>query len=271
MSSIDIYPGDTFQVKHKNRTISKKLLLFVFLFIFGLASLEAIFLLLISPNLKVDKVQVYVPASVALSSSKVMEMAGITGGENYFSIDAKEIESKLMECNLIKAATVEKRFPSTIKIILEGRTPFAISFIDIDGRTVPVTMDKEGVIFEMGDQVSNYGLPVISGLSFQDFELGTRLPSIFVSYLMSMDSVKKSASDLFAQISEIKFVEKGEGIFDVVIYPTDGNIRARTGAELNDVTLRRVFTALEVVTSLGKKTDEVDCRTDKIVYKDKED
>ena len=271
MSSIDIYPGYTFQVKHKNRTVSKKLLLFIFLFIFGLASMEAVFLLLISPNLKVDKVQVYVPASVALSSSEVKELAGITGGESFFSINSKEIENRLVECNLIKAAKVEKKFPSTIKIVLEGRTPFALSFIDIDGCTVPVTMDRDGVIFEMGDRVSDYGLPVISGLSFQDFQLGTRLPAIFIPYLLSMESVKKTSEDLFARISEIKFVEKGEGVFDVVIYPDDGNIRARTGAELNDVTLRRAFTALDVVSGLGKHTDEVDCRTDKIVYRDKED
>jgi len=271
MSSIDIYPGYTFQVKHKNRAISKKLLLFVFLFIVGLAFMETVFIILISPNLKIDKVQVYVPASVPISSSDVKELAGITGEESFFSINPTEIENKLLECNLIKAAKVEKRFPSTVKIVLEGRTPFALAFIDVDGHTVPVTMDRDGVIFEMGEGVSNYGLPVISGLTFPDFHLGTRLPSVFVSYLLSMENVKKISEDLFARISEIRFVEKGEGIFDVIIYPEDGNISARTGVELSDVTLRKVFTALDVVSGLGKHTDEIDCRADKIVYRNKED
>ena len=149
MSSIDIYPGYSFQAQHKSRTVNKKILLFVFLFILGLASMEAVFMLLISPNLKINKVQVESPASVALSSLEIIELAGITSGESYFAVDAAEVERRLLENNLIQGVIVEKHFPSEIKIVVEGREPFAIAFIDVDGFTVPVTLDKEGVIFEM--------------------------------------------------------------------------------------------------------------------------
>lgn len=272
MSSIDIYPGYSFQVKHKNRTVSKKILLFVFLFIFGLASMEALFMLLISPNLKIDKVQVYAPASVALSSSEILQLAGITGGESYFAIDAAEVEQRLLENNLIQAAKVEKSFPSAIKIVVEGREPFAITFIEVEGNTVPVTLDREGVIFEMGEGVTDYELPVISGLTFQNLKLGTQLPSMFIPYLSRLSAVKESSGTLFEQISEIKFVEKSEGTFDVVIYPANSGIRIRTSSDINDMMLQQMFTVLDVMEENGidKQTDELDFRGGKIVYKVKE-
>ncbi|MBR5915084.1 MAG: FtsQ-type POTRA domain-containing protein, partial [Spirochaetia bacterium] len=272
MSSIDIYPGYSFQVKHKSRTVNKKILLFVFLFILGLASMEAVFMLFISPNLKIQKVQVEAPASVALSSSEILELAGITDGDSYFAVDAAEVERRLLENNLIQSAVVEKHFPSEIKIAVEGREPFAITFIDVDGRTVPVTLDREGIIFEIGEGVTDYELPVISGLTFQNLKLGTQLPSMFIPYLSRLSAVKQSSFALFEKISEIKFVEKTEGTFDVVIYPSDSSIRIRTSSDISDRMLQQMFTVLDVMEENGidKQTDELDFRGGKIVYKVKE-
>ncbi len=272
MSSIDIYPGYSFQVKHKSRAVNKKILLFVFLLLIGLVSTEVVFMLFISPNFKIDKVQVYAPASVALSSSEIIELAGITGGESYFAVDAAEVEQRLLENNLIQSAVVEKQFPSGIKIILEGRDPFAITFIDVDGCTVPVTLDREGVIFEIGEGVTDYELPVISGLTFQNLKLGTQLPSMFIPYLSRLSAVKQSSLALFEQISEIKFVEKTEGTFDVVIYPANSSIRIRTSSDITDRMLQQMFTVIDVMEENGidKQTDELDFRTGKIVYKVKE-
>ena len=272
MSSIDIYPGYSFQVKHRSRTVNKKILLFVFLFILGLASMEAIFMLLISPNLKIDKVQVESPASVALSSMEIIELAGISSGDSYFAVDAAEVERRLLENNLIQGVTVEKHFPSEIKIVVEGREPFAIAFIDVDGFTVPVTLDREGVIFEMGEGVTDYDLPVISGLTFQNLKLGTKLPGMFIPYLSRLSAVKQSSDTLFEQISEIKFVEKTEGSFDVVIYPANSSIRIRTSSDIDDSLLQQMFTVLDVMEENGidKQTDELDFRGGKIVYKVKE-
>ena len=272
MSSIDIYPGYSFQVKHKSRTVNKKILLFVFLFIFGLASMEAVFMLFIAPNLKIQKVMVEAPASVALSSSEILELAGINDGESYFAVDTAEVERRILENNLIQAVSVEKHFPSEIRITVEGREPFAITFIDVDGHTVPVTLDREGVIFEIGEGVTDYELPVISGLTFQNLKLGTQLPSMFIPYLARLSAVKQSSFDLFEKISEIKFVEKTEGTFDVVIYPADSSIRIRTSADINDSMLQQMFTVLDVMEENGidKQTDELDFRGGKIVYKVKE-
>ena len=273
MSSFDIYPADSlFQVNHKKRTINKKILLFVFLFIFGLASMEAIFMLLISPNLKIQKVMVESPASVALSSSEILELAGITDGDSYFSIDTAEVERRLLENNLIQGVTVEKHFPSEIVITVEGREPFAITFIESEGHTVPVALDKEGIIFEIGEGITDYELPVISGLTFQNLTMGTQLPNMFIPYLAKLFAVKQSSFTLFDKISEFKFVEKTEGTFDVVIYPADSSIRIRTSAEINDRMLEQMFTVLDVMEENGidKQTDELDFRGGKIVYKVKE-
>ena len=273
MSSIDIYSNYSFQnIKHKNRTVSRKILLFVFLFIIGLASMEALFMLLVSPNLKIDKVQVYAPASVALSSSEIIELAGISGGESYFSVSASEVESRLLENNLIQAAKVEKHFPSGIKIIVDGREPFALAFVDVDGWTVPVVLDREGVIFEIGEGVTDYELPVISGLTFQNLRLGTQLPGMFIPYLSRLSAVRQSSAQLFEKISEIKFVDKAEGTFDVVIYPANSSIRLRTNSDITDVMLQQMFTVLDVMEENGidSQTDELDFRSGKIVYKVKE-
>ena len=272
MSSIDIYGWSSFQTEHKKRTVSKKILLFVFLFIIGLASMEAVFMLLISPNLKINKVQVEAPASVALSSLEILELAGITSGESYFAIDTAEVERRLLENNLIQSVTVKKYFPSEIKIIVEGREPFALAFIDMDGSTVPVTLDSEGVIFEIGEGITDYELPIISGLTFQNLKLGTQLPSMFIPYLSRLSAVKHSSEALFEQISEIKFVEKAEGAFEVVIYPANSNIRIRTSSDINDRMIQQMFTVLDVMEENGidKQTDELDFRGGKIVYRVKE-
>ena len=150
--------------------------------------------------------------------------------------------------------------------------PSSISTSDIEDFTVPVTLDREGVIFEMGEGVTDYDLPVISGLTFQNLKLGTKLPGMFIPYLSRLSAVKQSSDTLFEQISEIKFVEKTEGSFDVVIYPANSSIRIRTSSDIDDSLLQQMFTVLDVMEENGidKQTDELDFRGGKIVYKVKE-
>ena len=77
-------------------------------------------------------------------------LTGLSGNEKWISFDTGAVASQLASNPLFEAVSVEKKFPDRVVITLTERVPVAVSFGTIDGRTVPVAIDKNGVVFRVG-------------------------------------------------------------------------------------------------------------------------
>lgn len=256
----------------KSRTVNKKLILMLLFAVTAIAVLEAVYMFLIEPKLHIRTVQVASSASVPLTDLEITELSGIRGGEAFFSLDTEAAEKRIMECGIVSSVNVEKVFPSTVKINVVGREPFAVTLIESEGFTVPAVMDRDGVVFAASGSAADSGIPVISGMELEEYGMGSRIPEMYIPYLRNLGQIHVEYPMLLEQISEIRFMAKGDSAFDVILYPANKNIRIRAGEAVDDSLLRKVFLVIDFMekNGLAGETDELDFRTDKIVYKVRE-
>lgn len=227
-------------------------------------ALEIIFHLIISPRLRLARVEISADRSLSLSDEAILDLAGLSGDEFFFKIDETLIEQRIERFAPVKSATAKKVFPNALLISVEQRIPLAICLVEIDGNTVPLTIDEDGVVFQIGASVRNYDLPVISGLTFTRIELGQRINNGLLGFLRDLRELETAAPTLFNLISEVKFVKKNRTTFEVLLYPRDYRVKVRIGARIHADLVRNMLLVLDVFEGQGtlENLAEIDLRTD---------
>ena len=169
----------------------------------------------------------------------------------------------------IRAATVRKRPPDTLHIDVTARVPVAIGFVEIEGNQLPVVFDEEGIVFQIGNRIEDWQLPVISGLRLENVRLGVRLPQLLHGLLRSIQSLKITAPIVYEQISEIRIVSGDRADFEVVVYPLNYSVPVRIGSYIDERIGNYMLTALDVLEQQGRlaAVDEIDLRTGEAVYR----
>ena len=111
--------------------------------------LELVFFLLLVPRLRLTTVAV--TTDLALSDAEVLAMAGLTGSEQFFSLDVAAIDARLERHLLVRDASVALRFPDTLRLTLTGRKPVAVVLTSAPGDAVRAGLvDAEGLVFLTG-------------------------------------------------------------------------------------------------------------------------
>jgi cell division protein FtsQ len=274
MSSTVYTTGYVSNVKDSKKSYSgrRNLLVYLLVALVMLVAVEIVFQLFIAPELLITKVQVYCSKDFQLTNADIIKIADIREKEYFFSVNTGVVEGKLLKNPLIKDIQVEKIFPGTLKIFITERNPLALSLVQMGNRSVPVMIDNEGVVFEIGKSVTDYTMPVISGLKFRDLKLGVKLPSALCEYFGDLKVLQDTSPLLFNQISELKFVRKSSSVYEVILYPLNGNIRIRTGADIDEGLLKQIFVVLDIIEKKGIESDmeELDFRSGQVVYRVKE-
>jgi cell division protein FtsQ len=228
---------------------------------------EGCFHFFIAPNLVIGNITISGDASVV--RSEVLRAAGLTGKVGYFSVDAPAIEQALKAWPAFRDAKVEKVFPDTVRIRVLGRKPVAIAFTDLAGSPVPLAFDSEGVIFQQAEGISDWSLPVISGLRFEGETMGARLPASIVAFLGKLNKIRESSPAVFNYFSEFKIQKKDADSIDVIAYPVSRNVPIRIGGDLDLDQARLIIMVLDVMQKerILDRVEELDFRTGEIVYR----
>ncbi len=246
-----------------NRILSV-LIVFLLLVLAG----ELVFHLVITPRLVLKKVSVNIDGYYPYGNDEILRIAGIEGGVSFLGVRERELEGKLMENPMIKAATVTKKFPHSISMSILPREALASVLVDTGDFSMPLCVDREGYIIaaEAGE---NKPMPVISGVRFVDARPGMRFPVELVRYLEQLSSLKAASPELFNLISEIKFVKKSTTDYEVVLFPGHARVRVRTGPEINPELLKGILLVIDVVQKQGltESLAELDFRAGEVVYR----
>ena len=266
-----VYIADT----KKERTFAPKrkpVTLVLSLVFVTLLIVEIIFQLFIAPELVIKKIEIHCSNSFPLSNNDIIKLAELEGTLYYFSINQTQIKNKLLQHSLIKTVEVKKVFPALLSIKVAERVPLGMALVNSGGKTIPVVFDEEGVIFEIGKSVSDYKIPVISGLKFVEIRLGLKLPEELVFYLSELKKIKETTPALFEQISELKFVNKNNSGYEVLLYPLNTKVRVRTENIINDSLIKQIFVVLDIIEKNGLESEmnELDFRAGQVVFKIKE-
>jgi len=218
-----------------------------------------------------------VTGNATMATADVLGAALVRGNEHFFSVDTDVMRAALLAEPRVAAATVARVFPNGLRIAVVERQPAAIVLVEEEGRAVPVCVDDQGVAYAWAKDVLPEApgapeLPVLSGIRFEGFRLGTRLPAEFVPSLEALGEIGRKSPSLLAAFSEIKLVKPAHGEPELLLYSLHYRVPVRTGAVLNESTLRSIILVLDVMGSNGLAggVKEIDFRTGTVVYRVKE-
>ena len=256
--------------KGKKVRLLNKLLWFLIVILFTIVIFELVFWIIIAPRLVIKHIDIR--GDFAISRNELLSIAGIKGKEYYFSINCDDIRMRLTDYPIIKDAEVVKIFPDTLRIAVNNRRPLAISFGAVDQKTIPVAFDTEGIIFQIGKSITEWNLPIISGVKFKPL-LGLKFPTRLLTVLSQLNVLRQSSPDLFNLISEIKVVSVNDIEYELLFYPVGYNMSVNIGDKINEGLLKSTLLVLDVLDHQGmaEKIRALDFRTGEVVYKMEEE
>lgn len=197
-----------------------------------------------------------------IDRSIILQKAGITSSLSFFTANVTLMEEALMGLGIFETVRVFKHFPSRLLIVLDERNAVAQALATIDGRTVPVLLDRQGVVFGIGDfnPALSAALPVISGIVIEEPFPGMRLPALFIPLFAELDKIMLSTPELLRAVSELRVNRRLFDGYDLTLYPVHGRTRVRL-SELNEDLLRYTFLMLDVLTSNPNNIGTLDFRS----------
>ena len=181
---------------------------------------------------------------------------------NWFDFDVEQAVALLSSEAGIEHVSVEKKFPDKIYVNVEEREPVAVTFVMENGRTSPVQIDKNGVLFPVKDKtlVDSNAIPIISGLPVEHMSGGMRIPSKYRPLIEQISKISSMEKNYFAGISEICVLPKDTGNYELALIPAQSKIKVLTDRALNEDALKYMMVVLDVVNKIGADVYEIDLR-----------
>jgi cell division protein FtsQ len=234
---------------------------------------ELVFHLLLAPRLTLRNV--VVSSDLSLAREQVLALAGLEAGARYFSVDPSEVRRRLEAYPAVARAEVRKVFPDTLHVSLQARRALALLlFQGRDGASLPLVVDRTGVVFQVGGEVADWNLPLVSGVELvgEEVRAGLELPSGLRPLLEDLDRLGREAPELARLISEVRLVPLAHERFELLLYPVAYRVRLRLGARLAADSLRGALLILDLLErqNLAGRVEELDLRSRDVVYRIKE-
>ena len=166
--------------KRKARRRKRRLKFIRFLFLTAL-SVGTLVITALSPLFNISTISV--AGNNHYAESEIIGVTNLIVGNNWFRTNGWDTKSILLfrsfqaeksikeNCHYVKKASVRLGIPNKVKITVTEREPYVIGPYMDDY----LIIDVEGYILDLKKEISNYNLPYIYGLSFDDCKLGQAL------------------------------------------------------------------------------------------------
>ena len=254
------------KVQSDSKTVAVKLILFVLCM---LLVVEALAYFFVVPCLGAVKIVWH-----GLSNYTVTDMSGVIAplaNKNWLQFNMEEAQSLVASVPGIEDVQVIKRFPDRISIKVKERAPVAMTVVSVNGRTLPVQIDRHGVLFPPPRAASASGrLPLVSGIPVENIPEGMRIPQKYLGLMEQIAAIRELPQDYFAAVSEIHVVPKEYGNYELVLYPIHSKIRILTDRQLNEDALQYMIVMLDLVNSIEPDVAEIDLRYGSFSYRARE-
>jgi len=232
---------------------------------------EVLFHLVVKDLVLISEVMIDSDATVA--NRELLELAGVAEGASYFDVDTVAAAARIEDHPAVRRATVRKVFPGTLQVTVTGRRALVIAFAAVGDRELPVAIDENGVAFQFFRDIDTWDLPVFSGIRFEDFSVGTRLPDRLVEILQQLSQLRLVEPTLFEQISEIRASGGGGDAIELLIYPIGYKVPVRIEDKLDASLFRYIIMVLDMFEREGRLQNirELDFRGGQIVFRSEEE
>jgi cell division protein FtsQ len=270
MSEAVIFP---LKNKIKKKASFNQVLWILIVILIVLILFELIFHFVIYPSFVIRHIDLNIDGNSILTEAQIMAIAGLEDNDYYFSINTEEIERRIIEdFAWIKSVEVKKEFPDTLMINIVERKPLVISHALFEGKSVAVSFDEEGVVFQIGPAITEWNIPVISGFQFNPVP-GIKLPDELQFFLDDLYILKEQHRALYDQISEIKIISINEVKYELVVFLVSYRVRLKIGEHISSKVIKYALMVLDVMEKEGllDRVSELDLRTGEVVYKIEEE
>lgn len=258
----DAFKRERADQKKANKTRIIKILFFV---LAGVIIVEALLYALVIPCM--SPVKVSVAGLQSLTNRDIQRFIQYNPKSTWFSFDSAKAASSIALNSIVENVIVEKKFPDQVLIHITERTPVAVSLATINGKTVPVQIDKKGVIFSIDKGMPSGAIPLVTGFIFENPAEGMRLHARLRPLMEQIAKIQESNPEYFSAISEIRVLPKDYGTYELALYPIHSKTRVLTDNVLNVEALQYMMVVLDVIDSIDPDVAEVDLRYGSISYK----
>ena len=206
-----------------------------------------------------------------IQRTALLSAAGIAEGTSFLTFDAAAAKRGMESLAEIESVQVVRQFPESLSIAVVKREAVAVALASFGGKSVPVSIDRNGVVFRIGGRKDGAGIagPIVSGLQFENPQAGIVLPAFLHPLVADIARLRAESPALLDAISEIRVVKKAYDAYELVLFPAYRPVRVKIGSQLNEDTLRYMMLVLDVLASKGIETDELDFRTGTAAYRTK--
>ncbi|MCQ2611163.1 MAG: FtsQ-type POTRA domain-containing protein [Treponema sp.] len=241
-----------------------KILIAVLLVVLGA---ELIIYKVVHPSLNAPKL--YFSGLERLTAQELTDELSEMYGQNWYNFDTDEACAKLCSVSSVESVTMEKQFPDKIKITVTERVPVAMMFLSVNGRTEPIQIDKNGVLFTLDDKfISNDGsIPIISGIPVENLVTGMRIPAKYRVLIEQIYAISLLPQKYFLGISEICVVPKAAGNYELILIPVNSKLRVLTDRSLKEESLQYMMVAQDVVNEIEPNASVIDLRYGSVSYR----
>lgn len=247
--------------KSVNHLAAIKIIFFVLL---GLLVLELLVYKIVLPGL--GRPNIRFVGSKTHTDTELMQMIGQLANESWFLFDSERTENVLASVPAIAYANVSKSFPNNVMISITEREPVAMTFLNNGGRSIPVEIDKNGILFEQRTARSE-SIPIISGLPVESLANGMRIPSKYRTLIEQIAHISSLPQHYFAALSEICVMPKEYGTYELLLIPAYSRTKVLTDRALNEDALQYMMVVLDVVNSIEPNVAEIDLRYGSVSYR----
>jgi cell division protein FtsQ len=197
-----------------------------------LLTITSIYFFLQSPYFEINKI--YVVGTEKLTISQVLELASIQPGNNILRVKNKVVEKSLATHPWVKDVAVEKKLPSTIKIVIQERQATAI----VPGVEGFYIIDETGVVLAKVANLAEVVLPIITNVSLQEnLYYGEQIDR--EDFLTALEVISSLPQEIKTRASEVSLGET------ITIFFSGGleiKIGTRERLQQKLTTLSEVFT-----------------------------
>ena len=229
----------------RSRKIAEKIVRRVVLLLAVIVVAEIAFHLFISPYLRVR--QIIIRGDQPTSDEQLMSLVEIDTNTHYGQVKPAKIEQRLAQLPAIAQVEVTKRFPNTVIINIQQRQPVGIIFRDIYADPQLLFFDPKGVIFSAQLAIPPDSLPVISGLSDDEWSVGTDLAIQLRELLQSIAKLRDHAPDLYRSLSEVVVLPLANHHYEALLYFDALHIPVRIANSISRYQLKEIAVVLDVL------------------------
>lgn len=188
---------------------------------------------------------------------------------NWFTFNSKAALSVLASHPIVESVGITKKFPNNIFISIKERAPVAMTFIQQSGKSYPVLIDRNGVLFTIpfrNELNFDSTMPIISGLPIEHLSEGMKVPQKYRALIEQISDIQKLQQKYFAAVAEICVVPKEYGNYELVLIPVKTRTKVLTDRALNEDALQYMMVVLDVVNSIEPNVSVIDLRYGSVSY-----